>query len=57
MGLEPERSLEVFFFKIQSELSLILFLCFLRRFFISNAQRTFLTLQFAHPMIKIAQFG
>jgi hypothetical protein len=47
MGLKLERSLELFLQENWSELSLILFLCFLNCSFTSDSQRTFIALQFA----------
>jgi hypothetical protein len=52
MGLELERDLELFFQKDGSKLSLTLFLCFLRCSFTSDAQRTFIALQFVGAMTQ-----
>jgi hypothetical protein len=52
MNLELESSLELFFQTFESKLSLILFLCFLHCSFTSDTERTFETLQFAHPMTQ-----
>jgi hypothetical protein len=52
IGLELERDLELFFLKIWSKLSLILFFCFLHCSFTSKAQRTFVALQFVCPMTQ-----
>jgi hypothetical protein len=52
MGLELKRCLELFFQKNWNKLSLIFLLCFLHCSFISNAQRTFLAFQFAHPITQ-----
>ncbi len=52
MNLELEKSLELFFQTFESKLSLILFLCFLGCSFTSDAERTFGTLQFVHPMTQ-----
>jgi len=52
IGLELERSLELFFQKNWSKLSLILFPCFLHCSVIFVAQGTFVALQFAYPMTQ-----
>jgi hypothetical protein len=52
MRLKLKRDLDLFFQKIWNKLSLILFLCFLHCFFISKAESTFVTLQFAHPITQ-----
>jgi hypothetical protein len=52
VGLELERDLELFFQKSRSKLSFVLPLCFLSYSFTSDSQRTFVTLQFAHPMTQ-----
>jgi hypothetical protein len=52
MGLELERDLELFFQKNWSKLSLTLFLCFLRCSFTSDAERTFIALQFGGAMTQ-----
>jgi len=52
MRLKLKWGIELFFQKIWSKLSLILFLCLLRCSFTSETQRKFVTLQFAHPMTQ-----
>ncbi len=52
MRLELERGLELFFSKFSSKLLVILSLCSLHCSFTSDAQRTFVTLQSAHPMTQ-----
>lgn len=54
MELELNKGLVLFLQIFWSKLSTILFLCCL---FSSNAQRTFVAVQFLHPMTKITQFG
>jgi hypothetical protein len=50
-GLELKRGSKRFFlFKIEANYHLSLFQCLLHCSFTSDAQRTFLTLQFAHPL-------
>jgi len=51
MRLELEKGVELLFSK-KNEVSLVLFLYFLQCSFTSDAQRTFVTLQFAHPMTE-----
>jgi len=51
MRLELEKGVELLFSKT-IEVSLVLFLYFLQSSFTSYAQRTFVTLQFVHPMTE-----
>jgi ABC-type Na+ efflux pump permease subunit len=52
MVLELEKGLKLLFQKNWSKLLFIPFLCFLRSSFAFVAPRTFVALQFAHPMTQ-----